>query len=268
MCGTYSLTKSPKEIGKYFDVSVPEGLQRPPSWNIRRTENVLGIARGEEGPQLRLLHWGMFIPVTSQPKPKLVINAKAETAPEKRGFRELISSAAHRVIVPAELWYERRYAFDVPDCEVIGFAGLAREVTIDGETRSIRNLDDADLDELPALLAGQRSIRFKTDGLGFTRETLLLRLLAADSNLKRLRIQLNGLPGMQPGRRALRELAFVNALRLSGPVAPQLRRTVKQQRTTLAGEELDLDELALVRTYKVGSPDRTKVLGRYKLPAH
>jgi len=133
---------------------------------------------------------------------------------------------------------------------------------------TIRNLDDADLDELPALLAGQRSIRFKTDGLGFTRETLLLRLLAADSNLKRLRIQLNGLPGMQPGRRALRELAFVNALRLSGPVAPQLRRTVKQQRTTLAGEELDLDELALVRTYKVGSPDRTKVLGRYKLPAH
>ena len=265
MCGTYSLTKSPKEIGKYFDVSVPEGLQRPPSWNIRRTENVLGIARGEEGPQLRLLHWGMFIPVTSQPKPKLVINAKAETAPEKRGFRELISSAAHRVIVPAELWYERRYAFDVPDCEVIGFAGLAREVTIDGETRSIRNLDGADLDELPTLLAGQRSIRFKTDGLGFTRETLLLRLLAADPNLKRLRIQLDGL---LPGRRALRELAFANILRLNGPVAPQLSQTVKQQRNTLAGEELDLDELALVRTDKVGSPDRTEVLGRYKLSAH
>jgi hypothetical protein len=130
---------------------------------------------------------------------------------------------------------------------------------------TIRNLDGADLDELPALLAGQRSIRFKTDGLGFTRETLLLRLLAADPNLKRLRIQLDGL---LPGRRALRELAFANILRLNGPVAPQLSQTVKQQRNTLAGEELDLDELALVRTDKVGSPDRTEVLGRYKLSAH
>jgi putative SOS response-associated peptidase YedK len=101
---------------------------------------VLGIVRGGEGPQLRLLHWGMYIPVAAQAKPKLVINAKAETAPERRSFRELIASAAHRVIVPAELWYERLekqdYAFDVPDREAIGFAGLAREVTVDGETRS------------------------------------------------------------------------------------------------------------------------------------
>jgi hypothetical protein len=131
-----------------------------------------------------------------------------------------------------------------------------------------RNLDGANLDELSALLAGQQSIRLKTDGLGFTRETLLLRLLATDPNLRRLRIQLDGLPGTGPGRRALRELAFANALRLNGPVAPQLSRTVKQQRNTLAGEELDLDELTLIRTDKVGSPDRTEVLGHYKLPAH
>jgi putative SOS response-associated peptidase YedK len=136
VCGRYSLTKSPQEIAEYFDVPVPQGLQRPASRNIRRTENVLGIVRGGEGPQLQLLHWGMFISVASQVKPKLVINAKAETAPERRSFRELIASAAHRVIVPADSWYERRYAFDVPDREVIGFAGLAREVTIEGETRT------------------------------------------------------------------------------------------------------------------------------------
>jgi putative SOS response-associated peptidase YedK len=86
-----------------------------------------------------LLHWGMFIPVASQAKPKLVINARAESAPEKRSFRELISKAEHRVIVPAKLWYEwlekQPYAFDVPGREVIGFAGLAKDVTIDGQTR-------------------------------------------------------------------------------------------------------------------------------------
>ena len=38
---------------------------------------------------------------------------------------------------------------------------------------TIRNLDGADLEQLPALLDGQQPIRLKADGLGFTRETLL-----------------------------------------------------------------------------------------------
>jgi hypothetical protein len=133
---------------------------------------------------------------------------------------------------------------------------------------TIRNLDGADLERLPAPLAGQQPIRLKADGLGFTRETLLLRLLATDSNLRELRTQLDDLSGIQHGQRALCELAFANALRLNGPVAPQLRRTVKQQRKTLSGEEIELNELTLVRTDKVGSPDRIEVLARYKLPAH
>jgi len=197
----YSLTKSPQEIGKYFDVPVPQGLQRPPSGNIRRTENVLGIVRGEEGPQLQLLHWGMFISVASQAKPKLVINAKAETAPEKRSFRELISSAAHRVIVPAELWYEsvdkQPYAFDVPDREVIGFAGLARQVTIDGETRSecviltcnpAGNLIASEIhDRTPAVLADRSEQQQWMDpGVGVEHAASLCRVLP-ESRLRRKR---------------------------------------------------------------------------------
>ncbi len=195
MCGTYSLTKSPKEIGEYFGVSVPRGLQRPPSRSIRRTENVLGIARGEEGPQLRLLHWGMLIPVAAQLKPKLVINAKAETAPEKRSFRELISSATHRVIVPANGWYEQRYAFDVPDREAIGFAGLAREVTIDGETRSecviltcnpAGNLIASEIhDRTPAVLADQKEQQEWMDpAVGVEHAASLCRVLP-ESRLRR-----------------------------------------------------------------------------------
>jgi hypothetical protein len=134
---------------------------------------------------------------------------------------------------------------------------------------TIRNLDGADLTRLPALLADQQPIRLQTAALGFTRETLLLQLRPADSTLalRRLRTQLDGLPGIKRGRHLLRGLAFANVLRLNGPVAADLYRSVRQRRNTLAGERLELSELTLVRTDKVGSPERTEVLGRYPFPA-
>jgi hypothetical protein len=132
---------------------------------------------------------------------------------------------------------------------------------------TIRNLDGADLDRLPALLAGQQPIRLKADALGFTRETILLRLLPTDSNLRGLRTALDDLPGIQPGSRLLRGLAFANVLRLNGRISPELRRSVKRQRNDLLNAELELPELTLVRTDKVGSPDRTEILSRYTLSA-
>jgi hypothetical protein len=66
----------------------------------------------------------------------------------------------------------------------------------------------------------------------------------------------------------LRELAFANVLRLNGPVQAELRHSVKREHNDLAGKELQLPELTLVRTDKVGSPDRTEILSRYTLPAH
>ncbi len=132
---------------------------------------------------------------------------------------------------------------------------------------TIRNLDGADLERLLALLAGQQPIRLTTAGLGFTRETLLLRLLPADSNLTDLRTTLDDLPGTQPATRLLRDLAFANVLRLNGPVPAELRRSVKCQHNDLTGKELQLAELTLVRTDKVGNPNRTEILSRYKLPA-
>ena len=197
MCGRFSQTASPQDIGKYFDVRVPEGLQRPPSWNIRPTEDVLAIGGGAEGPQLRLLHWGMFIPIASQAEPKLVWNAKAETAPERRSFRELIAKAEHRVIVPAKLWYEQRYAFDVPDREVIGLAGLWKEVTIDGETRNAcviltcnpagNKIASETHDRMPAVLADRNEQQEWMDpGIGAEHAASLCRVLP-ESRLRRRR---------------------------------------------------------------------------------
>jgi hypothetical protein len=132
---------------------------------------------------------------------------------------------------------------------------------------TVRNLDRADLAELPVLLEGVEPIRLRAIGLGFTRETLLLRMLAADRTLRRLRIRLDGLRGIGPGRLARRDLAFANVLRLNGPVAGELRRAVSVRRQIFAGRVLELDRLTLIRTDKVGSPARSEVLDQYSLAA-
>jgi len=148
---------------------------------------------------LRLLHWGMFIPVASHAKPKLVINARAESAPEKRSFRELISKAEHRVIVPAELWYEwlakKPYAFAVPGRKLIGLAALAKDVTIDGHTRTAcviltcdpagNRLASETHDRTPAVLADREEQQQWMDpGVGAEHAASLCRVLG-ESRLRR-----------------------------------------------------------------------------------
>lgn len=54
-------------------------------------------------------------------------------------------------------------------------------------------------------------------------------------------------------------------LRFNGPVGTELLRSVGRHRDALAGEPLELQELTLVRTDKVGSPERTQILARYPL---
>ena len=129
---------------------------------------------------------------------------------------------------------------------------------------TIRNLDGVDLSTLAAPLADCRPLVLRGGRLGFTRETLLQRL-SADVALRRLREGLDLLPGARAPSGALRDLAFTNVLRLNGPVRAELLHSVRRHRDALAGEPLELEELALVRTDKVGSPGRTRILARYPL---
>jgi hypothetical protein len=131
---------------------------------------------------------------------------------------------------------------------------------------TIRNLDGAALATLPQLLDGLQPISLRADRLGFTRQTLLLRMTTADTTLRRLRTRLDELPGAQPSRLPRRDLVFANVLRLNGPVAAELRRSVSRRGDALVGRRLDIDELTLLRTDKVGSPERTEVLDRFRLP--
>jgi hypothetical protein len=130
---------------------------------------------------------------------------------------------------------------------------------------TIRNLDGVDLVTLPRLLERLQPIGLRADRLGFTPQTLLLRLVTADPTLGRLRTQLDDLPGAHHRGLPQRDLVFANVLRLNGPVTAEMRRGVRHQRNSLTGRQLEIDRLTLVRTDKVGSPERTEVLGHYDL---
>lgn len=131
---------------------------------------------------------------------------------------------------------------------------------------TIRNLDSADLVALLKLLDGQQQIGLRADRLRFTPHTLLLQLVAADPALRGLRARLDDLPGAHPrGMPPRRDLVFVNVLRLNGPVTAELRNAISRRRNEFAGRQLEIAALTLIRTDKVGSPERTEVLGRFCL---
>jgi hypothetical protein len=125
--------------------------------------------------------------------------------------------------------------------------------------------------KLPSLapaLEGLPPIALTAAGLGFTRDTLQLRLLPDNPSLGEARRRLastDGIPPRRPRQRLLAPVAFSNVLRLNGPVAPELREEVAGLRRLMAGERIVLSELTLVRTDKVATPARTQVLERYTL---
>jgi hypothetical protein len=131
---------------------------------------------------------------------------------------------------------------------------------------TVRNLDDADLADLPVHLDGLPPIRFHSDGFGCTRETLLLRAIPVDGTLHRLRNGLDDLPGARSSTPLRRKAAFANVLRFNGPVARELRRTVRRSPDAIGRRRFELSELQLVRTDKIGSPTRTEVIERFSLP--
>jgi hypothetical protein len=130
---------------------------------------------------------------------------------------------------------------------------------------TVRNLDGVELGDLPNILSQVPPIKLRTARLHFTPETLLLQLAPTDRTLRSLRAQLDELPGARPLTRARSALAFANMLRLNGPVSNVLRIGVRHAGRELEGRPVEIHDLQLVSTDKIGSPDRTQMLGRYAL---
>ncbi len=130
MCGRFSLTARPEELGEWFDVVDVDPY--PPRFNIAPTQPVLMVRIGEAGRREAVLaRWGLVPGWVKDPGDfPLIINARAETAAGKPSFRAAMRH--RRTLVPASGFYEWRtvgerkqpYWIKPRHGGIVAFAGL------------------------------------------------------------------------------------------------------------------------------------------------
>lgn len=128
MCGRFTQRKLAKALEEHFGVEVPE---TQPSFNIAPTHDVLAIRERDAGREAAWLMWGLVPAWAEAPSPESrFINARSETAAEKRSFREAFKKRC--CIIPADGFYEWRktgsgkqpYFFRMKDDRPFGLVGL------------------------------------------------------------------------------------------------------------------------------------------------
>ena len=104
MCGRYTL-KTPVEKlaeGFGFDAS---SVELPPNYNVAPTQEVAAVLSEGGERRLELLRWGLIPSWADDPGiGSRMINARAETAPEKPSFRRAFRE--RRCLIPADGFYE------------------------------------------------------------------------------------------------------------------------------------------------------------------
>jgi len=112
MCGRYSLSGTPEEVARAFDVRVRENF--PARYNIAPTQGV-GVVHLADGPapdrprQFSLMRWAFAPSWAAKAKDaafnrKPLINARSETVAEKPTFRN--AYRRRRCLLPASGFYE------------------------------------------------------------------------------------------------------------------------------------------------------------------
>lgn len=143
MCGRYTIGATrPGEFDMRFGGHVDTSpLGR---YNVAPTQLVPVVGGGPDLGErsTRSAHWGLLPPWATDRKERLKpINARVETLTQKKLFAPLLGDAAHRVLVPADGWYEWLRSEDpkqpripfhhvVDDGGPFAFAGLARTVRL------------------------------------------------------------------------------------------------------------------------------------------
>ena len=122
MCGRYQFSVEQCEeiqrIAEMIDQKYGAGAWQP--GEIRPTAKAPVLLAGKSGMEPELMSWGYR---TAGP---LVINARAETAAERRTFRE--SVLHRRCVIPAKGFWEwnkskEKFSFERPDAQVMFMAG-------------------------------------------------------------------------------------------------------------------------------------------------
>jgi putative SOS response-associated peptidase YedK len=107
MCGRYTNTRGPEEIGAHFGVTIPDatGTRR---YNVAPTEEVLAIVAPRGEPEARVMRWGL-VPHWSADQAKnayKMINARLESVPTNSTYRRLVARSSRRALQVADGWYE------------------------------------------------------------------------------------------------------------------------------------------------------------------
>lgn len=141
MCGRFSNTLGPEEIGRQVAERLGVGLARSEGTrarNIAPTEDVLAIVRGggERRPQARMLRWALLPDWAEDLKGRPQINARIETVEKAGKFIGVRADGAHRALILADEFIEwskaeRRgksrpapFGFSVEGGRAFCFAGL------------------------------------------------------------------------------------------------------------------------------------------------
>jgi putative SOS response-associated peptidase YedK len=108
MCGRYTVHSPAEMLRKRFEVSLDalKELDVHARYNVAPSQEVLTVAIGKDGERHPILmRWG-FVPFwEKEPRTKLsTINAKAETAPESRLYRDAFRR--RRCLILADGFYE------------------------------------------------------------------------------------------------------------------------------------------------------------------
>jgi putative SOS response-associated peptidase YedK len=131
VCGRYSLAVDPRAVRAAFPVG--EDVEIRPRYNVAPGDPVLAVTTDRVGvPRGELLRWGLVPFWADAPgSAAKMINARAETAPERPAFRQPFRQM--RCLIPATGFYEwakqadgRKQAFHITAAgrEVCAFAGL------------------------------------------------------------------------------------------------------------------------------------------------
>jgi putative SOS response-associated peptidase YedK len=111
MCGRFVLRASPEQLATLFDLPEPPALEA--RYNIAPTQPV-GVVRRNPATLARewaLTLWGLIPSWSKDPSiGQKMINARAETAPEKPSFRAAFKR--RRCLIPASGFYEWKKVAD------------------------------------------------------------------------------------------------------------------------------------------------------------
>ena len=130
MCGRFVITSPPAALRQIFGYI--EQPNFPPRHNIAPTQPIPVIIVENGARHFRLVRWGLLPAWVKDPgKFTLLINARAETVPEKPAFKNAIKR--RRCLIPADGYYEwqllekRKRPYFIHRCDGVpmGLAGLA-----------------------------------------------------------------------------------------------------------------------------------------------